>query len=86
MLVVPKGFAHGFMTLAPNTEMEYFVSSEYSPAFERGLMWNDHRLVNSWPKTPEIISTKDQNSSSFDHAVAEYREAMKQDLLGFSKS
>jgi len=86
MLVVPKGFAHGFMTLSPNTEMEYFVTFDYSPASERGLMWNDHRLMNSWPTTPKIISTKDQNNSSFDRSVAEYREAMKQDLLGFSTS
>jgi len=86
MLVVPKGFAHGFMTLSPNTEMEYFVTSDYSPGSERGLMWNDHRLMNSWTTTPKIISTKDQNNSSFDQSVAEYREAMKQDLLGFSTS
>jgi dTDP-4-dehydrorhamnose 3,5-epimerase len=77
-LVVPKGFAHGFMTLSPNTEMEYFVTAEYSPASERSLVWNDSRLVESWPASPEIISMKDQNALSFDQAVKEYRDSLKQ--------
>jgi dTDP-4-dehydrorhamnose 3,5-epimerase len=47
-LFVPVGFAHGFVTRAPNTEVVYKVSTYYSPADERGLRWNDPALGINW--------------------------------------
>ena len=40
-LYIPKGFAHGFITLEENTEVSYLVSSKYNGDKERGIRWND---------------------------------------------
>jgi len=59
MLYVPKGFAHGFQTMMPDTEVEYFVSEFYSPDFERGVRWNDSKYAVNWPISEAILSEKD---------------------------
>ncbi|QFS83749.1 dTDP-4-dehydrorhamnose 3,5-epimerase [Roseivivax sp. THAF40] len=60
-LLVPAGFAHGFMTLAPDTEIVYKCSDTYAPENEGALLWNDPRIGIVWPDpgvTP-ILSEKD---------------------------
>jgi dTDP-4-dehydrorhamnose 3,5-epimerase len=47
-LWVPVGFAHGFVTLAEDTEIFYLVTDYYSPAHDRGLLWNDPALGIGW--------------------------------------
>lgn len=65
MLYVPKGFAHGFITLEDNTEALYLVTEFYSPLNERGIRWDDKEFNIEWPITPNIISEKDQNHPNF---------------------
>ncbi len=61
-IFVPTGFAHGFCTLEPDTEVLYKVDAYYSPQHERGLRWNDPALDIVWPVTEEEaeISGKDR--------------------------
>jgi dTDP-4-dehydrorhamnose 3,5-epimerase len=65
MLYVPKGFAHGFITLEDDTEIFYFVTEFYAPELERGIRWNDSRFNIHWPIEPVIISDKDKNHRDF---------------------
>lgn len=59
MMYVPKGFAHGFITMEPNSEVLYFVSQKYSKELERGIRWNDPQFNIRWPIKPEVISERD---------------------------
>jgi dTDP-4-dehydrorhamnose 3,5-epimerase len=61
-LFVPVGFAHGFVTLEPGTEVEYKVSDFYDPACEGGLAWNDVALALPWPLPAggPVMSDKDR--------------------------
>lgn len=65
MMYVPKGFAHGFLTLEDHVEVIYFVSQAYSKELERGIRWNDPRFNISWPMQPEVVSDRDQNHPDF---------------------
>jgi dTDP-4-dehydrorhamnose 3,5-epimerase len=61
-LLVPKGFAHGFLTLEPNVEVFYKVSAPYDPGCERCIAWNDLALKIEWPLEAgyqPILSAKD---------------------------
>jgi dTDP-4-dehydrorhamnose 3,5-epimerase len=61
-IFVPEGFAHGFCTLEPDTEVTYKVSRPYSAAHERGLYWNDPALAIPWPvaEAEALLSERDR--------------------------
>lgn len=60
-LFIPRGCAHGFITLVDNTEVEYMISAVFVPEAASGLRWNDPMLSISWPMQPEVISDRDQS-------------------------
>lgn len=68
-LYVPKGFAHGFLTLRPDTEIFYQMSEFYVPDSARGLRWNDPGIGIEWPKTPRVISFRDNNYPDYDLTI-----------------
>jgi len=61
-LLVPKGFAHGFCTIEPDTEVIYKVTDYYAPTHDRGLAWNDPALGIAWPVAADaaVLSDRDR--------------------------
>ena len=68
-LLVPKGFAHGFITLTSDAEVQYKVDELYAPECDRGIIWNDPEIGIEWPAdlTP-ILSSKDEIAPSLEKA------------------
>lgn len=66
MMYVPRGFAHGFVTLDDDTEAFYFVDEFYAPDRERGIRWDDPRFAIAWPMQPVVLSDKDRSHRDFD--------------------
>lgn len=66
MLLVPKGFAHGFFSLADNTELFYCVDEYYAPECERGIRWDDPEFAITLPHPPAVLSDKDKTWRDFD--------------------
>jgi dTDP-4-dehydrorhamnose 3,5-epimerase len=61
-IFIPAGFAHGFCTLEPDTEVLYKVSDFYAPEAERGLLWNDPDLGIDWPEhAGAVLSARDRD-------------------------
>ena len=58
-IFIPKGFAHGFITLRDDTEVLYMISVPYAPGSERGVRWDDPALAIRWPIEPVVISARD---------------------------
>jgi dTDP-4-dehydrorhamnose 3,5-epimerase len=70
MMYVPKGFAHGFISLEDDSEILYMVSESYNPAFERTLKWDDSFHGIHWPMSPTVISDKDKAAKNWDNSNA----------------
>jgi len=65
-LLIPVGFAHGFLTLEDNSVLEYLVTEGYSPESERTLSWKDPTIGLRLPIQPRIWSEKDECGASFE--------------------
>lgn len=62
---VPPGCAHGFQTLADDTELLYLISASYDPSLQRGLRWDDPALDIGWPEKPTVLSERDRSFPDF---------------------
>jgi dTDP-4-dehydrorhamnose 3,5-epimerase len=59
MLYIPGGFAHGYLTLADDTEVLYHLSKGRDPSAERGVRWDDPAFQIQWPLRPAVIAIRD---------------------------
>lgn len=66
MMYVPKGFAHGFLTLTDDAEAIYLVDAFYAPEAERIVRWDDKKFGIEWPSPPGALSDKDSKAPDFD--------------------
>jgi dTDP-4-dehydrorhamnose 3,5-epimerase len=71
-LYVPRGFAHGFLTLCEEAAVTYQVSAFYTPGAEAGVRWDDPRFGIEWPADIAVLSAKDAAWPDFS---PEHREA-----------
>jgi len=70
MLYIPRGFAHGYQTLADDSEVVYQMSEFYTPGSQAGIRWDDPTLAIPWPEADgRIISERDR-------ALPFFREAL----------
>jgi dTDP-4-dehydrorhamnose 3,5-epimerase len=58
-LLIPPGFAHGYLTLTDSVTILYAMSATYDSSLERGIRWDDPILQINWPLVPQLISKKD---------------------------
>lgn len=62
-LLIPKCFAHGFMTLTDNVEVQYKCDELYSPECDGGILWNDPEIGIEWPMHIQpVLSAKDEKA------------------------
>jgi dTDP-4-dehydrorhamnose 3,5-epimerase len=60
-VIVPSGFAHGYLTLEPNSSLVYFMDKDYSAEHSAGIFWGDPKLSIKWPMQPKVVSSRDSN-------------------------
>ena len=65
MLFIPEGIAHGFQTLADDTEVSYQMSRYYSPESSRGVRWDDPAFGITWPEDTRVINARDRRYPNF---------------------
>ena len=61
-LLIPRGFAHGFLTLTDDVEIQYKADQLYAPQFEGNIRWDDPQIKIDWPFEPTILADKDKNA------------------------
>jgi len=60
-ILVPKGFAHGFVTLVPDTEVVYKVTERYAPEYDRSIRFDDPAIGIGWPVSAAVIILSDKD-------------------------
>jgi dTDP-4-dehydrorhamnose 3,5-epimerase len=71
-IYVPKGHAHGFITLTDNAEVQYKVDNTYSKAFDRGIYYNDPSIGVDWGDMEPVLSEKDATAPLLDDSDANF--------------
>lgn len=61
-LFIPRGFAHGFITLTDDVEVQYKADNYYAPECDGNIRWNDPDIGVAWPIDPVILSEKDRKA------------------------
>jgi dTDP-4-dehydrorhamnose 3,5-epimerase len=61
--LIPKGFAHGFLTLSENTEVQYKVDEYYAPEYDRSIRFDDPEIDVDWGIDNPVLSDKDKNAA-----------------------
>ena len=61
-LFIPHGFAHGFLTLTDDVEVQYKVDNFYAPHYDGNIRWDDPDIGIEWPFEPTSLSDKDKNA------------------------
>ena len=72
LFYIPKGFAHGFLSLEDNTVFCYKCSGKYNKSSEESLMWNDMDLKIDWRISNPIVSEKDLNGKYFNEFKSKF--------------
>lgn len=68
-LLIPRGFAHGFLTLTDDVEIQYKADNYYAPHFDGNIRWDDPEIGLELPFEPVILSDKDKNAPSLHERV-----------------
>jgi len=63
-LLIPRGFLHGFLTLAPETEVLYKVDAHYAPATEGAVRFDDPDLAIDWGRDPATLTLSDKDAAA----------------------
>ena len=73
-LFVPRGFAHGFVSLEDDTIFQYLIDNDYAPTMEGGILWNDSDLGINWQEMFEKYDIKNPNLSEKDKVRKKLKE------------
>lgn len=73
-LFVPRGFAHGFVSLEDDTIFQYLIDNDYAPNMEGGILWNDSDLGIDWQEMFEKYDIKNPNLSEKDKVRKKLKE------------
>ncbi len=65
MMCIPKGCAHGYLTLADDTQLAYLIDEYHAPDLERGIRWDDPAFAIDWPFAPKVMSARDKGFADF---------------------
>ena len=77
-IYVPKGFAHGFQTLLPNTEVQYEMTTHYNPSEATGFFWGDPEVGIKWPEESKfLISETDRQFPNLESLASRHKLSYK---------
>lgn len=83
-LFVPRGFAHGFVSLEDNTVFQYLIDNDYAPDMEGGILWNDPEIGINWTEIfneygidDPILSDKDKDRETLNECKVKFKRGDK---------